>query len=155
VSLVAPALSVLLWLLWFLLLGMRCVGVGSVRVRATYSPARYAGNGCHFLRDKRISIPLRRRFRFWLLCVLSVFTTDGAARISRGTPRSGCYRASPALERGGHGTGPNERRVLRGQAEARVLRGKCLILVRHVACAGAGPRSEFPEKHILKTASCC
>jgi hypothetical protein len=29
----------------------------------------------HFLKDKNISIPLRRRFRFWLLCVLSVFTS--------------------------------------------------------------------------------
>jgi hypothetical protein len=58
---------------WFLLLGMRCVG--SVRVRATYNPARYASNGCHFLKDKKIAIPLRRRFRFWLLWVLSVFAS--------------------------------------------------------------------------------
>jgi hypothetical protein len=30
---------------------------------------------CHFLKDKKISIPLRRRFQFWLLGVLSVFTS--------------------------------------------------------------------------------
>jgi hypothetical protein len=30
---------------------------------------------CHFLKDKKISISLRRRFQFWLLSVLSVFTS--------------------------------------------------------------------------------
>jgi hypothetical protein len=35
---------------------------------------------CHFLKDKRISIPLRRRFQFWLLSALSVFTTQFETR---------------------------------------------------------------------------
>jgi hypothetical protein len=44
VSLVVPALAVLLW--FWSSLGVRCVV--SVRVRATFNPARYASNGCHF-----------------------------------------------------------------------------------------------------------
>jgi hypothetical protein len=36
---------------------------------------------CHFLKDKKISISLRRRFQFWLLGVLSVFTSF----LTRGT----------------------------------------------------------------------
>jgi hypothetical protein len=31
---------------------------------------------CHFLKDKKISISLLRRFQVWLLGVLSVFTSD-------------------------------------------------------------------------------
>jgi hypothetical protein len=59
--------SVGVTVVWFLGIRWR---VGSVRVRATYNPARYASNhnGCHaFLKDKKISTSPRRRFWFRLL----------------------------------------------------------------------------------------
>jgi hypothetical protein len=43
---------------------------------------------CHFLKDKEISISLRRRFQFWVPGVLSVFATAGALRTQAGR-RSG------------------------------------------------------------------
>jgi hypothetical protein len=46
---------------------------------------------CHFLKDKKISISLRRRFQFWLLSVLSVFTTiwlgEAETIVAGGHPR--------------------------------------------------------------------
>ena len=71
VSLVATALTVLLWVGFFF---WECgVLVRFASAQPTTPPGTPA-MACHFLKDKKISISLRRRFQFWLLSVLSVFT---------------------------------------------------------------------------------
>jgi hypothetical protein len=70
VSLVAPALTVLLWVGFFF---WECgVLVRFASAQPTTPPGTPA-TACHFLKDKKIPISLRRRFQFWLLSVLSVF----------------------------------------------------------------------------------
>jgi hypothetical protein len=37
---------------------------------------------CHFLKDKKISNSLRRRFQFWLLSALAFFTSPSNDRLA-------------------------------------------------------------------------
>jgi hypothetical protein len=95
-------LSVGVAVVWFLLLTSGNAVCWFARFAASAQPTTPPGTpamaATHFLKDKKISIPLCRRFRFWLLCVLWVFASRlgqrtrlwwirGAAGVGRGHQR--------------------------------------------------------------------
>jgi hypothetical protein len=108
----------------------------------THNPAGCASNGFRFLEDKKISLPLRRRFQFWLLCVLSVLpvTRGGGASgtICAGSPPSSMWRSrsSGIREEEDEGKG--------GVYELRVGYADCY------SCSSAGSHMQPHAQHVAQ-----